>query len=158
MCQNGFFTGNLIHHAVELLLKGELSKTVPLEDLKNKKKFGHKLPKLWTTFKALFSSEDLSEFNMMISELEKFERIRYPDEILANGAFIGLGWGRGKPAANLTPGRREPEYQIGMGDEVAFFERLFPLCHMNPKAYLSFLSTLGRSVLLEANARAKDWL
>ena len=30
MCRGGFITGNLIHHAVELLLKDELSKTVSL--------------------------------------------------------------------------------------------------------------------------------
>ncbi len=33
-----FTTGNLLHHAVEMMLKGELSRTVSLEDLKDNKK------------------------------------------------------------------------------------------------------------------------
>lgn len=157
-CGNTFITGNLLHHAVEMLLKGQVSKTIPLEDLKNRKRFGHKLPKLWTAFKGLFPTEDLTEFDMMIDELEKFEKIRYPDEILAHGACIGLGFDRGKPVTNRTPGRTEPEYQMGVGDVDAFFARLFPLCRLNPKAYLSFLSSQGRQVLAERNAESKDWL
>ncbi|HEV3260883.1 MAG TPA: hypothetical protein VG013_28785, partial [Gemmataceae bacterium] len=45
-CLSGclFTTGNLFHHAVEMILKGELSRTVHLEDLTNPKKFGHRLP------------------------------------------------------------------------------------------------------------------
>ena len=158
LCHNSLITGNLLHHAVEMLLKGQVSKTVPLEELKNRKKFGHKLPKLWMAFKGLFPTEDLTEFDTMIDELEKFEKIRYPDKMLAYGACIGLGFGRGKPVTSMTPGRTEPEYQMGVGDVDAFFARLFPLCRLNPKAYFSFLSSQGRQVLTEGNAESKDWL
>ena len=47
LCWSNLITGTLLHHAVEMLLKGQISKTNPLEDLKDPKKFGHKLPKLW---------------------------------------------------------------------------------------------------------------
>src|SRR5436853_83403 len=59
-CMSGCIstTGNLLHHAVEMMLKGELSKTISLKDLKDGDKFGHWLPKCWTAFKALFSTED----------------------------------------------------------------------------------------------------
>ena len=158
LCGNSLVTGPLLHHAVEMLLKGQLSKTTPLADLKNPKQFGHKLLNLWAAFKGLVPTEDLTEFDRMIDELEKFETIRYPDEILTRGAFIGLGFGRGKPATNMTPGRTEPEYQMGVGDVDAFFARLFPLCGLNPKAYFGFLSSWGRQVLTEGNAESKDWL
>jgi hypothetical protein len=39
-------TGNLLHHAVEMMLKGQLSRTISL-DLADKKKFSHSLPKCW---------------------------------------------------------------------------------------------------------------
>ena len=94
----------------------------------------------------------------MIDELEKFETIRYPDEILRRGAVIGLGFGRGKPVSSTTSGRTVPEYQIGVGDVDAFFARLFPLCGINPTAYLSYLPRLGRQVLTEGNSESKDWL
>ena len=158
LCGNSLITGNLLHNAVEMLLKGQLSKTIPLEDLKNPRKFGHRLPKLWTAFKGLFPTEELTEFNTMVYELEKFEDIRYPDELLDYGASIGLGYGRGNPVSSMTLGRTEPEYQIGVGDVDAFFARLFPLCRLNPKAYFSFLSPEGRRVLSEFNAESRDWL
>jgi hypothetical protein len=158
ICRNTLITGNLLHHAVEMLLKGQISKTTPLKDLKDRQKFGHKLRNLWVAFKNLLPAEDLTEFDPMIDELEKFERIRYPDEILANGACIGLRFGRGKPITNRTPEQTEPEYQMGIGDVDALFARLFPLCRLNPKAYFCSLSQSGREMLNEGNTESKDWL
>jgi hypothetical protein len=157
-CRCTLVPGNLFHHAVEMLLKGQLSKTIPLKDLKNPKKFGHKLPLLWATFKNLFPTEDLSEFEQMIAELEEFESIRYPDKILKQGAQIGIGWGRGFSIGNTL--RNEHKYQVGMGDVDAFFGRLFPLCRINPKAYFPFLasSAEGLAAITTENAACKDWL
>lgn len=158
-CLCSLVAGNLIHHAVEMLMKGKLSKTIPLEDLK--KQFGHKLPKSWKAFKNLFPAENLTEFDAMIAELGRFEEIRYSDKILDDGVFIGLGFGRGKPST-IDRGkpieRPEPEYQVGLGDVDAFFARLFSLCDLNPKAYFSFLSPQGRQALVEGNAESNDWL
>jgi hypothetical protein len=151
-------TGNLLHHAVEMMLKGELSRTASLEDLKDNKKFGHWLPKCWDAFKALFPTEDLSEFDLMISELDKFEMIRYPDNLLGRGASIGIGFNRGRVVQNMKIGHPVPEYQIGVGDVDAFFARAMDLCHMNPKAYFGFLTEHGREMLTKYNAYAKDWL
>lgn len=158
LCTNSLTTGNVLHHAVEMLLKGQLSKTLPLKDLKQPKKFGHNLLKLWKAFKDHFPSEDLAVFDPMIAELEKFEEIRYPDEIIDHGAVIAFGLGTGKLATNMTSGRAEPEYQIGVGDVDAFFSRLFPLCGINPKAYLQYLSALGKQILNEGNAVSGNWL
>ena len=49
---------------------------------------------------------------------------------------------------------------MGVGDIDAFFGRLFPLCRMNPKAYLGFFgsSPQGREALTKDNAACKDWL
>lgn len=146
--------GNLFHHAVEMLLKGALSKNTPLATLK--KAYGHDLPKLWTAFKDLFSTEDLSEFDRMIDELHRFEDIRYPDSIIANGAALRFGFDRVDIDAVMTG--PEPKYQFGVGDIDAFFGRLFHLCRMNPKAYLSHLSPHGRELLTKWNEESADWL
>ena len=156
-CGNTLITGNLFHHAVEMLLKGQLSKTIPLADLKRSKKFGHDLFRLWTHFKDLFPEHDLTEFDKMIVSVENFEKIRYPDAILSNGACIGYSSGRGKPVS-ITPRSTVPEYQIAVGDVDAFFGRLFPLCGLNPKASFSFLSAQGKQALTEDNIEASDWL
>src|SRR5947209_19244462 len=87
-CHCPHVPGNLFHHAVEMLLKGQLSKTVPMAVLKNSKKFGHDLQPLWSAFKKLFPNEGLDEFDPMIDGLNTFEDIRYPDKILEKGAVI----------------------------------------------------------------------
>ena len=141
-----------------MLLKGELSKRVPLDELKAK--FGHKLPRIWAAYKALFPSEDLTEFDPMIAAIEKFESIRYPDEIVDRGAIITLGFGRDAPVLypETESDRPEPKFQIGLGDLDAFFARCFPLCRLNPQAYFLFLSSYGRSALEEGNDKSINWL
>ena len=94
----------------------------------------------------------------MITELEKFETIRYPDELINRGAAISFGFGRGAPARHLAIGRTEPGYQIGFGDVDAFFARCFSLFSLNPKFFFSFLSSKGRAVLVEGNEESGDWL
>src|SRR5689334_128947 len=39
--------GNLYHHSLEMFLKAGLSRHITLDDLKNQRKFGHDLRKLW---------------------------------------------------------------------------------------------------------------
>lgn len=151
-------TGNLLHHAVEMMLKGELSRRVSLANLKDNKKFGHSLPKCWSAFKACFPSEDLSEFDLMISELDPFETIRYPDKILAEGAAIGIGFTKGRVIHSAKIAGAVPQYQMGIGAVDAFFARAMRLCHINPKAYFVFLSEHGHEMLTKHNDHAKDWL
>jgi hypothetical protein len=157
LCGCFFTPGNLLHHAVEMMLKGELSRTVSLEDLKDYKKFGHGLPNCWKAFKKLFPHENLNEFDTMIAELDKFETIRYPDNLLSKGASIGFGFSRGR-VMNATTIPPVPEYQMGIGDVDAFFARVIQLCHMNPKAFFGFLTEHGREMLTKNNDYANDWL
>src|SRR5256885_6561596 len=78
--------GNLHHHAIEMLLKGALSKTMSLEDLRFK--LGHGLPKIWKRFKKQTNDASLGAFDKVIKELSKFEDIRYPDKLIAQGASM----------------------------------------------------------------------
>jgi hypothetical protein len=69
-------TGNLFHHAVEMYLKGGLSKQgTSLADLK---KLYHHLPNIWTKYKAMFNDKALDQFDDAIASLARFEDIRYP--------------------------------------------------------------------------------
>jgi len=63
--------GNLLHHSIEMFLKGGLSRTkTPLEELK---KFSHNLPKTWNMFKAHFKDPALDRFDGVVSALNSFE-------------------------------------------------------------------------------------
>ena len=66
--------GNLFHHAVEMLLKARLSQKHSLEELGHKP-FGHRLPALWTAFKAEFSTIDLGAFDLVIGGKDQVRRV-----------------------------------------------------------------------------------
>jgi hypothetical protein len=56
---------------------------------------------------------DLTEFDSMIHELDKFETIRYPDNLVAKGASIGIGFKRGRVFQSTKIARPFPVYQMG---------------------------------------------
>jgi hypothetical protein len=78
---------NLLHHAVEMFLKGELSRSIPLKKLKED--LGHRLPKIWDEFKIIAPS--LSAFDAVVAKLQKFEDIRYPNRIMSDGMSSDIG-------------------------------------------------------------------
>jgi hypothetical protein len=58
--------GNVLHHAIEHLLKGGLSKTKSLPELKQ---LGHNLPRLWEAFKTQVNDPALAQFDGVIATL-----------------------------------------------------------------------------------------
>jgi hypothetical protein len=107
-------SGNQYHHAVEMLLKGQLAKTVPLEVLK--RTYSHRLKRTWKDFKNLFPTEDLSSFDGLLRGLDRFEQIRYPDNVLREGMSVALDWHPPETPTKITgtakkvPGER-PKYR-----------------------------------------------
>src|SRR5262245_36496072 len=73
--------GNLLHHALEMVLKGKLVHHHSLSELKDRKKFSHHLDKCWAAFKAFFPTENLTQFDDVVTKLHEFEELRYPDDI-----------------------------------------------------------------------------
>jgi hypothetical protein len=68
--------GNLTHHAIEMYLKGALSKTKKLNELRD---LNHRLPAIWAAFKVQANDAALNRFDKLIEEVHKFEELRYPD-------------------------------------------------------------------------------
>lgn len=69
-------TGNILHHAIEMFLKMALSRNLGEADLKNK--FRHNLKRLWKEFKQHFPDVTLDKYDVLISEVNKWEDARYP--------------------------------------------------------------------------------
>jgi hypothetical protein len=82
--------GNLYHHAVEMFLKAGLSRKYSLDDLQ--KNFRHSLPKLWEAFKADFASSALPQYDAVMTTLQKWDEIRYPNKVLQKGAQMVVVW------------------------------------------------------------------
>src|SRR5438874_10791849 len=85
-------TGNLYHHALEMLLKAGLSRTISMEDLKDSKKLGHRLSRIWRAFRAHFQSRELDRFDATIADINRWEDLRYPEKMLRTGAQISIDW------------------------------------------------------------------
>jgi hypothetical protein len=78
---------NLLHHAIEMYLKGALASHLTLPQLKT---VGHCLLRAWASFKTQFNDGALQAFDAFVAELDKFETIRYPDSIVTNGMAVRL--------------------------------------------------------------------
>jgi hypothetical protein len=74
---------NLFHHAIELLMKYQLVKDVPNEGQATcqqklrSRQYGHKLRALWPEFKSASGDSTLAQFNQVVSDLDRWEDIRY---------------------------------------------------------------------------------
>src|SRR5262245_47522946 len=81
--------GNLLHHAVEMLLKGALS-----DVLSEKQRFGfrHRLDELWKEYKRHSGDATLNTFDSALLGLDKFEEIRYPEKPVAEGMILQIAF------------------------------------------------------------------
>ena len=147
--------GNLLHHGVEMLLKGDLSKTFSLGEIK--KNYGHRLVKTWNAFKDLHANEDLSGFDVLVANLDRFEKIRYPDDYINRGAIMAIGWGTLKPAVRQIKGPRVPEYCLYVNEVDALIARLFKVCRINPRAYWGALDREALRFLQYDNSEYEGW-
>ena len=144
---SGTVAGNLFHHAVELYLKGDLSRSMPQNQLRI---FGHNLNRLWKAYKRKYSAVGLASFDNCIRALQKFETIRYPDSIAKRGMFFSIPVARAQPplvfsvaGGAITP----PTYSVVVNDIDQLIGILFSISALNPDFYFAPLSMEGRAVL-----------
>ena len=85
---------NLLHHAVELLLKACLSyddSRETIEKYRDKKGgYEHNILLLWDVFKKRQPAPGPVEFDAIVAALHDFEEIRYPENLIRNGAIIRI--------------------------------------------------------------------
>jgi hypothetical protein len=149
-------SGSLFHHAAEMFLKARLSQKYTLTDL-SQRPFGHKLPALWEAFKAEFPNLNLERFTETVNALDKFERLRYPDKIVLEGAAMSIGWGKGNavsgPAAHSTP-----RYEIDVSDIDNLVAEIFEICSRNPMFFTGSMNTYARDAITRNNPAAERFV
>jgi len=116
---NRLYVGpNLMHHAVELLIKFSLLKDVPeaqrsTETARIGQTYKHNLNKLWKLYKQRIAPADLSRFDQVIADLDRWEKVRY-------GGFPTLGMGVAKAIgpvrAPASTSRPTDVYVLGWDD------------------------------------------
>jgi hypothetical protein len=118
---------NLLHHAIEMALKGALAKKGM--DLKALKGLSHDLPRIWREFTAQYGIAG-SIFDGVIDELQKFETIRYPDEIVNRGLTSLISLGKPSPPSGHT------KYTLWLGEIDELMDKVFTVGSISHKAYV----------------------
>jgi HEPN domain-containing protein len=139
---------NLLHHAVEMALKGALAKKG--RDLKALKALGHDLPEIWREFTAQYGIDGRT-FDGVIAELQKFETIRYPDEIVKQGLTSLIS--RGKP----TPPSGHTTHALWLGEIDELMDKVFTVGSISHNAYVSGLHMSDATEYLIKENEVATW-
>ena len=141
--------GNLLHHAVEMALKGHLASSLSASDLKGHK---HSLTKLWRTFKKSLPMADLKKYDTVIARLDQFETIRYPEHIAKHGMLALQDAAKVQSRSKMKLPRPVPRYDLRLQDVDALLDVVFDSSSVNPKFFVAGLNPIARKYLTENNA------
>lgn len=147
--------GNLLHHAVEMYLKGALAGSV--SSIQMKKKYGHNLKRLWNQFKAQYADLSLVRFDAPIRALHKFEDIRYPDKFAAQGGIVSIAWKPSHAVINSGSRRQPPKYEVFISEVDRLVIEILKRSSINPKFFVGRLGRSGRGALAYQNPHATRW-
>lgn len=128
---------NLLHHAVELLLKACLSRVDPRETIERygRSAYGHNILLLWEEFKKRQTATIPVEFDAIVAALHDFEDIRYPEKLIRNGATIIINPIVDEPIRANGRGP-EPSYDLTLPPIDRLMGFLFKASNANPEAFL----------------------
>jgi hypothetical protein len=139
--------GNLLHHAIEMCLKGALAKKG--KSLAELTALRHHLPLIWSEFKASYSGHSADAFDSIIAELHKFEEIRYPDVILERGMFCSIDPGKRPQSVVSRP--EGPHYVLYLGEIDELMGKLFSITRFNFAGFTRHLNAAAAKYLYERN-------
>lgn len=151
--------GNLLHHAIELYLKGQLWLSMSREGLQD---LGHDLPAIWNRFKAGVNDKQLRVFDRTVAEVHAFEALRYPERILEMGMLFHFELTR----ADVETARKGdsgdlvskvPLYLLAIEEVDHLVRKIFDLSGLDPKIFLRgrLSSPARRWYLLRSNSAWK---
>ncbi len=139
--------GNLFHRAIEMYLKGHLCTTL---NEAQRKKLKHNLRRIWRRFKKKVSDSGLDRFDETVSALDKFERIRYPEEIVRRGMLASISFKKGD-VNMMESSRREVRYEVVVGELDALAKVIFEKSKINPLFFTNSLNQHASPYLKELN-------
>ena len=125
---------NILHHAVEMLLKACLAK---LDGPGSVREYGHRLVPLWQDFKRRCTVPVPDEFELIIQGLDAFEEIRYPERLIRDGARITIDvFNVEAPPLQSNGMRTEKSYSLKLPQVDRLMGLLFEASGANPPAFL----------------------
>jgi len=137
-------TGNLFHHAIEMLMKSVLSQSLSLPELKQ---FGHDLKKIWRQVKCTHPIDNADDLDRTIVEIDRFERIRYPDSLLRDGMLSILNFADDPVDPPSHACGTEPLYQVGVHWVDELVESLVRMTNVNASSFTIRLNESAKAYL-----------
>lgn len=147
-------SGTLYHHSIEMFLKARLSQNYSRKELEG---FKHKLSKLWQFFKKEFPVVGFEQFDDTIGTLDLFERIRYPDNMIKEGAEMHIMWNKSPFHTGSISGPRSPRYVILVKDIDRLIARIFEVCSRNPLFFMGGMNEYARKAITHENPVSDEW-
>jgi hypothetical protein len=145
--------GTLFHHAIEMFLKGELC--MHLSE-RQRRKISHRLTVLWRAFKDQMADRSLDTFDALIEDLDKFEDIRFPENIVSRGMTCTIGFGTRTPPEFLDA--RRPRYELFVGEIDALVRAILDKCNVNPSFFTAGYGKDTQTYLRRRNRSEKTRL
>lgn len=128
---------NLLHHAVELMMKACLAKNDTIEQILaygHEQSYRHDLKKLRDAL--IVRVPALAEFNSLINDLQQWEAIRYPDSIIEKGAQMTVSL-FDTPVVAPSISMPEPSYKLQLYDVDRLMGALLVTTGLNRDCFLS---------------------
>lgn len=142
--------GNLMHHAIEMYLKGALARTKTLSDLR---RFNHRIDDTWEILKAEQKDDSLVRFDPVITRLNAYEEIRYPDKILESGMSSTITPTRAAAAMAQGAGSADvPQYHLCLEEIDDLVATIFRIASRNPDVYLRSMTEDAATYMNRDNA------
>jgi hypothetical protein len=146
--------GNEFHLAVEMYLKGALVEKGFAPD--HLRRFGHNLKRLWKAFKKHYDDGTLAQFDQLIQQLDRFEKIRYPDQI-RKGLTMGISIGAGEQNKVWTA-KPLPHYEVNLAEMDRLVRAIVEKASVNPRALMHrLLRQEVKDTLSRHNPEAGFW-
>ena len=127
--------GNLLHHSIEMFLKCVLVKALTLKELKG---LGHNLATLWSRFAQIHPHPTHAALTAAVAELERFERLRYPDSVVLEGMQVSFVISRAQ--FSPLPSGPQPPYHLVLEDVDAIAQKAAQASGLTQVAFTSGLS------------------
>jgi hypothetical protein len=146
--------GNLFHHAVEMFLKGYLTRS---QTEQQRRRLQHRLPDIWAEYKTQVADPTLDRFDATITALHDFEDIRYPECLLNEGAGILFDWSPrgGRSASSAMSGggtHAVPEYRLYVADMDELIAALVRQASLNLAALTPSMHAEAKQFLVVDNS------
>lgn len=133
--------GNLLHHAIEMFLKGGLARVADSNELR---RLGHNVPNMWRLFKERLGQRELDRFDSVITSVHAFEELRYPDSLIENGARIMVGIVGAPQLAKAEQVIPTPSYELYLSEIDPLVRSMFEAASVNPAFFLAGMNPRAR--------------